>query len=126
LNTDGSYTYTLTTPPHSQPAANDGPNITHDTFNYTVTDSLGHSSTAQIVVNIVDDQPKAACIDKTVTSEGVDTNLMLIVDNSASMNEPSGVNGLTRLGLEKQAIIELLNKYEALGDVKVQLVTFNS
>jgi VCBS repeat-containing protein len=126
LNADGSYTYTLTTPPHSQPAANDGPNITHDTFNYTVTDSLGHSSTAQIVVNIVDDQPKAACIDKTVTSEGVDTNLMLIVDNSASMNEPSGVNGLTRLGLEKQAIIELLNKYEALGDVKVQLVTFNS
>jgi VCBS repeat-containing protein len=126
LNADGSYTYTLTTPPHSQPAANDGPNITHETFNYAVTDSLGHSSSAQIVVSIVDDQPKAACIDKTVTSEGVDTNLMLIVDNSASMNEPSGVNGLTRLGLEKQAIIELLNKYDALGDVKVQLVTFNS
>ncbi|SER88635.1 type I secretion C-terminal target domain (VC_A0849 subclass) [Pseudomonas sp. NFACC02] len=126
LNADGSYTYTLTSAPKTTPAANDGPNITHDTFNYTVTDSLGHSSTAQIVVNIVDDQPKAACIDKTVTSEGVDTNLMLIVDNSASMNEASGVNGLTRLGLEKQAIIELLNKYEALGDVKVQLVTFNS
>jgi VCBS repeat-containing protein len=126
LNADGSYTYTLTSAPKTTPAANDGPNITHETFNYTVTDSLGHSSTAQIVVNIVDDQPKAACIDKTVTSEGVDTNLMLIVDNSASMNEASGVNGLTRLGLEKQAIIELLNKYEALGDVKVQLVTFNS
>jgi VCBS repeat-containing protein len=126
LNADGSYTYTLTSAPKTTPAANDGPNITHDTFNYTVTDSLGHSSTAQIVVNIVDDQPKAACIDKTVTSEGVDTNLMLIVDNSSSMNEASGVNGLTRLGLEKQAIIELLNKYEALGDVKVQLVTFNS
>ena len=126
LNADGSYTYTLTSAPKTTPAANDGPNITHDTFNYTVTDSLGHSSTAQIVVNIVDDQPKAACIDKTVTSEGVDTNLMLIVDNSASMNEASGVNGLSRLGLEKQAIIELLNKYEALGDVKVQLVTFNS
>ena len=126
LNADGSYTYTLTSAPKTTPAANDGPNITHDTFNYTVTDSLGHSSTAQIVVNIVDDQPKAACIDKTVTSEGVNTNLMLIVDNSASMNEASGVNGLSRLGLEKQAIIELLNKYEALGDVRVQLVTFNS
>ena len=126
LNADGSYTYTLTSPPHTTPAANDGPNITHEAFNYTVTDSLGHSSTAQIVVNIVDDQPKAACIDKTVTSEGVNTNLMLIVDNSGSMNEPSGVNGLSRLGLEKQAIIELLDKYEALGDVRVQLVTFNS
>jgi VCBS repeat-containing protein len=126
LNADGSYIYTLTSAPKTTPAANDGPNITHETFNYTVTDSLGHSSTAQIVVNIVDDQPQAACIDKTVTSEGVDTNLMLIVDNSASMNEASGVNGLSRLGLEKQAIIELLNKYEALGDVKVQLVTFNS
>ncbi|MFJ3470410.1 retention module-containing protein [Pseudomonas sp. NPDC090201] len=126
LNADGSYTYTLTSAPKTTPPANDGPNITHDTFTYTVTDSQGHSSSAQIVVNIVDDQPKAACIDKTVTSEGVNTNLMLIVDNSASMNEASGVNGLSRLGLEKQAIIELLNKYEALGDVRVQLVTFNS
>ncbi|MFK3795394.1 retention module-containing protein [Pseudomonas sp. NPDC088444] len=126
MNADGSYTYTLTSAPKTTPAANDGPNITHDTFTYTVTDSLGHSSTAQVVVNIVDDQPKAACIDKTVTSEGVNTNLMLIVDNSASMNQPSGVNGLSRLGLEKQAILELLNKYEALGDVRVQLVTFNS
>jgi VCBS repeat-containing protein len=126
LNADGSYTYTLTSAPQTTPSANDGPNITHDTFNYTATDSLGHSSTAQIVVNIVDDQPKAACIDRTVTSEAVGTNLMLIVDNSASMNQASGVNGLSRLGLEKQAIVELLDKYEALGDVRVQLVTFNS
>ncbi|RAU56017.1 retention module-containing protein [Pseudomonas sp. RIT412] len=126
LNADGSYTYTLTSAPKTTPSANDGPNVTHDTFTYTVTDSLGHASTAQIVVNIVDDQPKAACIEKTVTSEGINTNLMLIVDNSASMNQPSGVNGLSRLALEKQAIIGLLNQYEALGDVRVQLVTFNS
>ncbi|MFJ3484233.1 retention module-containing protein [Pseudomonas sp. NPDC090202] len=126
LNADGTYTYTLTSAPKTTPAANDGPNITHDTFSYTVTDSLGRSSTAQIVVNIVDDQPQAACIDQTVTSGVVNTNLMLIVDNSASMNQPSGVDGLSRLQLEKNAIIELLNKYEALGDVRVQLVTFNS
>ncbi|HEY0288899.1 MAG TPA: retention module-containing protein [Pseudomonas sp.] len=126
LNADGSYTYTLTSAPQTTPAANDGPNITHDTFSYTVTDALGHSSTAQIVINIVDDQPKAACIDHTVTSEAIDTNLMLIVDNSQSMNNASGVNGLSRLDLEKQSIIELLNKYEALGDVRVQVVTFNS
>uniref|UniRef100_UPI0018FE1C21 beta strand repeat-containing protein n=2 Tax=Pseudomonas bohemica TaxID=2044872 RepID=UPI0018FE1C21 len=126
LNVDGSYTYTLTSAPKTTPAADDGPNVTHETFNYTVTDSLGKSSTAQIVVNIVDDQPQAACIEKTVTTDPVNSNLMLIVDNSASMNEASGVNGLTRLGLEKQAIVELLNKYEALGDVRVQLVTFNS
>ncbi len=126
LNADGSYTYTLTSAPNTRPAANDGPNITHESFNYTVTDSLGKSSTAQIVVNIVDDQPQAACIEKTVTTDPVNSNLMLIVDNSASMNEASGVNGLSRLGLEKQAIVELLNKYEALGDVRVQLVTFNS
>jgi VCBS repeat-containing protein len=126
LNADGTYTYTLTTAPQTTPGANDGPNITHDTFSYTVTDALGHSSTAQIVVSIVDDQPIAACIDKTVTSEQIDTNLMLIVDNSASMNEASGVNGLSRLDLEKQSIIELLNKYDALGDVRVQVVTFNS
>ncbi|WP_268800190.1 retention module-containing protein [Pseudomonas huanghezhanensis] len=126
LNADGSYTYTLTSAPQTTPAANDGPNITHETFSYTVTDALGHSSTAQIVVNIVDDQPVATCIEQTVTSEQTQTNLMLIVDNSASMNEASGFNGLSRLELEKQSIIELLNKYDALGDVRVQLVTFNS
>ena len=126
LNDDGSYTYTLTSAPKTTPSANDGPNITHDTFNYTVTDSLGHSSTAQIVVNIVDDQPHAACIEQAVTNEPLNTNLLLIVDNSESMNGPSGVNGLTRLQLEKNAIIDLLGKYEALGDVRVQLVTFNS
>ncbi|NBB08125.1 retention module-containing protein [Pseudomonas sp. SLFW] len=126
LNTDGSYTYTLTSPPSTTPAANDGANVTHEAFNYTVTDSLGQSSTAQIVVNIVDDQPQAANLEKTVTTDPVNSNLMLIVDNSASMNEASGVNGLTRLGLEKQAIVALLDKYEALGDVRVQLVTFNS
>lgn len=126
LNADGSYTYTLTSAPNTTPAANDGPNITHETFNYTVTDSLGKSSTAQIVVSIVDDQPQAACIDKTVTTDPVNSNLMLIVDNSASMNEAAGVDGLSRLQLEKNAIIELLDKYQALGDVRVQLVTFNS
>jgi VCBS repeat-containing protein len=126
LNADGSYTYTLTSAPQTTPAANDGPNITHDTFSYTVTDALGNKATASIVVNIVDDQPVAACIDKTVTSESIDTNLMLIIDNSASMNEASGVNGLSRLDLEKQSIIELLNKYDALGDVRVQVVTFNA
>ena len=126
LNADGSYTYTLTSAPQTTPAANNGPNITHDTFSYTVTDALGHSSTAQIVVSIVDDQPVAACIDQTVTREPINTNLMLIVDNSASMNEASGVNGLSRLDLEKQSIIELLSKYDALGDVRVQVITFNS
>ncbi|WP_296261505.1 MULTISPECIES: retention module-containing protein [unclassified Pseudomonas] len=126
LNADGSYTYTLTSAPKTTPTANDGPNITHEAFNYTVTDSVGRSSTAQIVVNIVDDQPQAASIEKTATTDPVNSNLMLIVDNSASMNEASGVNGLSRLDLEKQAIVELLNKYDALGDVRVQLVTFNS
>jgi len=42
------------------------------------------------------------------------------------MVDPSGVPGLSRLDLAKQAISALLDKYDDLGDVKVQIVTFSS
>jgi Ca2+-binding RTX toxin-like protein len=42
------------------------------------------------------------------------------------MADASGVPGLSRLALAKQAISVLLDKYDDLGDVKVQLVTFGT
>jgi Ca2+-binding RTX toxin-like protein len=42
------------------------------------------------------------------------------------MADASGVNGLSRLALAKQALSALLDKYDDLGDVKVQIVTFSS
>ncbi|MDN3222537.1 retention module-containing protein [Pseudomonas nunensis] len=126
INPDGSYTYTLTSAPKTSPGANDGANTLSESFTYKATDALGNSTTSTIVVNIVDDVPKAVASDRSVTAVEVDSNLLLVIDVSGSMADASGVPGLSRLALAKQAISALLDKYDDLGDVKVQIVTFSS
>ncbi|USW94826.1 retention module-containing protein [Pseudomonas proteolytica] len=124
LNANGTYTYTLTSAPKTTPNANDGPNPLTDTFVYKVTDQLGNTTTSNIVVSIVDDVPSVVSSTREVTATEVDSNLLLIIDISGSMNDPSGAGG-TRLDLAKASIVELLNRYDDMGDVKVQIVTFN-
>ena len=126
LNPDGTYTYTLTSAPKTSPNANDGPNSLSESFTYKATDALGNSTTSTLVVNIVDDAPKAVAAERSVAAAQIDSNLLLIIDVSGSMADSSGVNGLSRLVLAKQAISALLDKYDDLGDVKVQIVTFSS
>jgi Ca2+-binding RTX toxin-like protein len=53
------------------------------------------------------------------------TNVMLVLDLSGSMNDSSGLSGLTRLDVEKAAINELLDQYDNRGDVMVRIVTFS-
>ena len=125
LNADGSYKYTLTSAPKTEGGLNDGPNVvTSETFVYKATDAAGNSTTSNIVINIVDDVPKTADAVRSITPGQVDTNVMLIIDVSGSMADKSGVRGLSRLELAKEAIGELLDKYDDMGDVKVQVVTF--
>ena len=126
LNADGTYTYTLTSAPKTSPNANDGPNSLSESFTYKATDALGNTTTSTLVVNIVDDVPKAVASDRSVTAVEIDSNLLIVLDISGSMADASGVPGLSRLALAKQAISALLDKYDDLGDVKVQLVTFSS
>ncbi|MHA6196642.1 retention module-containing protein [Pseudomonas wadenswilerensis] len=126
LLANGSYTYTLTSAPKTPGGANDGANTMTESFTYKATDALGNSTTSTIQINIVDDVPKAVGATRSVTPGQVDSNLLLVIDVSGSMNDASGVPGLTRLQLAKQAINALLDKYDDLGDVKVQIVTFSS
>ncbi|MDL5595582.1 retention module-containing protein [Bacillus subtilis] len=126
LNADGTYTYTLTSAPKTTPNANDGANTLSESFTYKATDALGNSTTSTIVVNIVDDVPKAVASDRSVAAVEIDSNILIVLDISGSMADASGVPGLSRLDLAKQAISALLDKYDDLGDVKVQLVTFSS
>ncbi|WP_447768703.1 retention module-containing protein [Pseudomonas kilonensis] len=125
LHPDGSYTYTLTSPATTTPHANDGPNVLSEDFTYQATDTLGNSTTGNLVVSIVDDVPTAIASERSVTAVEIDTNLLIVLDVSGSMKDASGVSGLSRMDLAKQAISALLDKYDDLGDVKVQLVTFS-
>lgn len=55
-----------------------------------------------------------------------DTNLMIMLDTSGSMNEPSGMAGMTRLEAAIKAIGNLIDRYDQYGDVAVRIVTFAS
>ncbi|UVL85476.1 retention module-containing protein [Pseudomonas sp. B21-028] len=126
LHPDGSYTYTLTSPATTTPHANDGPNVLSESFTYQATDALGNNVSGSLVVSIVDDVPSAVASERSVTAVEIDSNLLIVLDVSGSMADASGVPGLSRLDLAKQAISDLFDKYDDLGDVKVQLVTFSS
>ncbi len=126
LNGDGSYTYTLTSAPKTDPAANNGNDTTTDTITYRATDSQGNTITNQLVIDITDDVPHAGAVDRAVIAPEVNSNVLLVIDVSGSMDDPSGVGNLSRLDLAKQSINTLLDKYEGMGDVKVQVVTFNN
>ncbi|AZD71945.1 retention module-containing protein [Pseudomonas chlororaphis] len=126
LNPDGTYRYTLTSAPKTSPTANDGPNVLSESFTYKATDAVGNTTTSTIQISIVDDVPQAVASERSVTALEVDSNLLLVIDVSGSMADPSGVPGLSRLELAKQAISTLLDKYDDMGDVKVQIVTFSS
>ena len=121
INPDGSYTYTLTAPANTP-----GANSASDQFLYKATDSLGNSITGKITVNVVDDVPSVACAERSVTPSQIDSNILLVIDVSSSMAQSSGVSGLSRLELTKQAISALLDKYDDMGDIKVQIVTFGT
>ena len=119
-----SYTYTLL---DSENHANaNGINNLNEPITVTATDKDGSTAQATLDVNIVDDVAAVVGAERSVTPGQVDSNLLLIVDVSGSMNDQSGVEGKTRLQLAKDAISALLDKYDEMGDVKVQIVTFSS
>lgn len=76
-----------------------------------------------LTIHVVDDEPR---LSRSVTNQAntLDTNLLLVLDTSASMAEPSGVAGLSRLQASVQALVQLLDRYDDVGNVAVRLVTF--
>jgi T1SS-143 domain-containing protein len=136
LNTaTGAYTYTqlkpVDHPGHDADGANNGPETSYEdnlnvNLTYQVKDSNGDAVTGTLSVTINDDSPAAAPIVKTVTEGASDTNILLILDRSGSMGFDSGVSGYaTRLDLLKAAANQLLDQYDAAGDVRVQIIKFN-
>jgi len=95
-------------------------------FNIDVVDSSGKSAVSTFTVSVEDDMPVATDTSNTQTVQ-VDTNLMIVLDVSGSMDDATGgANGETRLDLAVKAITNMINSYDGLGDVMVRIVTFNS
>jgi VCBS repeat-containing protein len=120
----GAYNVTLSGPiDHSDTSQEDD-----KTFTVPVSVSDGHTTTSTTLsVSIEDDSPKAGPVEMSVDTTDSQTNVMLIIDVSGSMNSSSGVSGFsTRLDAAKAAINDLLDQYDTLGDVRVQIVKFST
>ncbi|MEC4726166.1 retention module-containing protein [Shewanella sp. D64] len=119
-NRVGDYQYTLT-------SNNTEGDIASESFNYSLENALGDTSSANLTVNIQDDAPIVHNISKnlTTTADPVTTNLTLVLDVSGSMDNSAG-NGKTYLETAIEALTALVNEVDATGNVNVQIVTFSS
>ncbi|MGB5441855.1 MAG: VWA domain-containing protein, partial [Gammaproteobacteria bacterium] len=95
-----------------------------DSVTNTLTD-LG-AAAGSFVIKVENDIPTATPVTNSGQAvEAVDTNLVLILDVSGSMGASAGFQGLTRLEVMIQSSLELLEQYDAFGNVKVNLTTFS-
>jgi T1SS-143 domain-containing protein len=120
---DGAYNVTLSGPiDHSDNTQED-----NKTFSIPVNVFDGHTTTSTTLsVTVEDDSPKADAVEVSVDTAS-DTNVMIILDVSGSMNSGSGVEDFdTRLDAAIEAINKLLDQYDSLGDVRVQIVKFST
>ena len=101
-------------------------------FSYTLWDSAAPSTpaTGSLTITVDDDSPATPDdIAKSASEpQGIQTNLMVVLDLSGSMDEaPSGVSGFSsKLALAKDAVQRLIDSYDNLGDVMVRIVTFSN
>ncbi len=111
----GAYTYTLDKSA-SHPDA-DGNNELAEQFSYVVTDSQNVDHTSSLTVTIVDDVPEA--VNQTIEIKATEmvTNMTVVVDVSGSMSNKD-------LELTEQAIESLVNSYDAMGTVNVNVIQF--
>ncbi|MBF0587453.1 VWA domain-containing protein, partial [Prosthecochloris sp. N2] len=78
-------------------------------------------------ITVQDDVPTAIPVRESATATPIDTNLLIILDTSGSMRSNPGVSGYTtRMAVSVDAAKELIDKYDALGEVKVRIVDFDS
>ncbi|BBT79967.1 structural toxin protein RtxA [Aeromonas veronii] len=111
--------------PHA--IANGENTITITGITVVASDVDGDSATAAVTVNVVDDVPTAA--NQTQSGQAavnLNSNLLIVLDVSGSMGYDSGVGSMDRLQVAKNSLLELLEQYDALGDVRVSFVTFSS
>ncbi|WP_352566505.1 beta strand repeat-containing protein, partial [Mesorhizobium australicum] len=95
IDQNGNYTYTLTKPCTTNPAANNGAEVeaSKDVFTYTVTDAFGNTSTSTITVDIKDDVPTAVSPDYAVLSNSAGSAVAFALDADHNVANNYGADG---------------------------------
>ena len=125
INASGAdYDVTLLQPVAHADADNE--NNVDFTVNVSVFDNDGSEGTTSFNINIDDDVPVATPEENSGDATlVVNTNLMLILDVSGSMDDSANFQGMSRLEVMIKSSLKLIEQYEALGDVMVNIVTFS-
>ncbi len=123
-----SYTYHLTSAYHNTPK-DDGvqtiENANH--FDIALKGPQGQDLKVPVAIDIKDDAPQAKDDNVSVNTNSPAYNLLFVIDTSGSMKDPSGVGNLTRLQLEQQALVQMLQSFAASGvPIRIQIVDFNT
>ncbi|MPY23725.1 tandem-95 repeat protein, partial [Shewanella sp. YLB-07] len=115
----GDYEYKLTS------NSTDG-DYASESFDYTITNSLGSNDSASLTVKLGDDAPVTHDISQNLQSSAdvVTTNLTLVLDVSGSMGDPVG-NGQTYLEVAIDALTALIDEVDNTGNVNIQIVNFH-
>jgi large repetitive protein len=119
IDNAGNYTINLLKPIDHTGVGED---VKELNFTVNVTDGT-QTATGVLRVGVEDDAPVATDVRSTLST--INTNLLITLDTSSSMNDPSGIAGLTRLQAAVQSVKQLINTYDSFGDVNVRLVTFS-
>jgi hypothetical protein len=123
IDNAGNYTTTLLAPiDHANNAAEDVRTID---IPITATNGVATAPTT-LTVSVEDDAPSATNTASSVTLPNVNTNIQLILDVSGSMSTTDAGGGKTRLQLMKESVTQLLDSYDNLGEIRVNLVTFST
>jgi Mg-chelatase subunit ChlD len=122
ITDNGNYTVTLSKAiDHATANAED---VLGFDVQVSATDGVA-TTTGTLTVNIEDDSTAVGNLTQAVTVPQQDTNLMIILDVSGSMDQSSGIAGQSRLQAAQAAINQLIDRYDGLGDVAVRVVYFS-
>ncbi|WP_404463413.1 Ig-like domain-containing protein [Vreelandella aquamarina] len=103
-------------------------------FDFSVSDGFAWSQESYSLVVNADSVPTASGETRSMdfaaaTADPVSSNIYLTLDTSGSMNDAIKLaNGddTTRFELAKDALVNMINSYEGMGDVNVKLTTFGA
>ncbi|WP_277656870.1 retention module-containing protein [Seleniivibrio woodruffii] len=129
IKADGSYRYELDNDGTSLDNVNKG-DVVKEEFTYSLTDGTS-VSTAKLIVSINGADDVSVSAGSLVINEGTTSvpvaNLMFMIDVSKSMDEIITSTKDSRLTVLKDALVELIEKYDSKGDIGgIQIVKFST
>ena len=129
ITNTGDYTVTLLGPVDHP--VNSVEDVLDFDINVAVSDGTAPAVNANLNITIEDDKAVSGDIVQDIEIPEQNTNLMFIVDTSGSMGWDADTGSSTITTVERMELLltsmrDVINSYDDMGNVKIQIVTFDS